>query len=59
VIASVTRIIASGDPISRIVGSLSGMQLLVFCVNCHSFINKLSQVFSFIWICRYTWVCDE
>lgn len=44
-IASVTRIIASGDPISRIVGSLSGMQLLVFCVNGDSFINKILQVF--------------
>lgn len=32
VIASVTRIIASGDPVSRIVGSLSGMQLLVYYV---------------------------
>lgn len=30
VIASVTRIIASGDPVSRIVGSLSGMQLLIY-----------------------------
>jgi homoserine dehydrogenase len=30
VIASVTRIVASGDPISRIVGSLSGMHLLIF-----------------------------
>jgi hypothetical protein len=59
VIASVTRIIASGDPVSRIVGSLSGMQLLVFYVNGDSFINKTSQFFSFIWVYRYTWVCDE
>jgi hypothetical protein len=32
VIASVTRIIASGDPVSRIVGSLSGMLLLGYSV---------------------------
>ena len=44
-IASVTRIIASGDPISRIVGSLSGMQLLVYFVNGDKFIYKILQVF--------------
>lgn len=31
VIASVTRVISSGDPISRIVGSLSGTMLLIYC----------------------------
>ena len=44
-IASVTRISASGDPISRIVGSLSGMQLLVYFVNGDKFIYKILQVF--------------
>ena len=44
-IASVTRIIASGDPISRIVGSLSGMQLLVYFVNGDSLYIKYYKFF--------------
>ena len=58
-IASVTRIIASGDPVSRIVGSLSGMQLLVYYVRKGTVFLKNLNKFSFIWVCRYTWLCDE
>jgi len=49
VIASVTRIIASGDPVSRIVGSLSGMYLFVCCVKrVPRFLRKITQVFPHI-----------
>jgi len=45
VIASVTHIIASGDPVSRIVGSLSGMHLFVCCVKrVPRFLRKITQV---------------
>ena len=45
VIASVTRIVASGDPISRIVGSLSGMQLLVYYAKGRPVSKKITHVF--------------
>ena len=44
-IASVTRIVASGDPISRIVGSLSGMQLLVYYAKGRTVSKKITHVF--------------
>jgi homoserine dehydrogenase len=60
VIASVTRIIASGDPVSRIVGSLSGMQLLVYYVKKYAlFLKKLTSFPSYGFVGTLGYVMSE